>query len=254
MKKMNAIYAQSGGPTSVINSTACGVIYSINKMNTGIDNLYISVNGVLGIINEKFIPSNSIKNKDLKLIKNTPGSTFGSCRFKLKNNIHDYLKIITIFRKYNIKYFFYNGGNDSQDTISKISDICKKIGYDIFCIGIPKTIDNDLLYTDNSPGFGSIAKYIATSILEARLDLESICINSTKVFVFEVMGRNTGWIASSAYISDNNGYYLILVPELDFNTNFFLKKISEKVKKFGFCCVVVSEGVKIKNISFVGIS
>ena len=246
MKKNNAIYAQSGGPTAVINATASGIV-SVLKKNKFVNNLFISINGILGIINEKFINISKIKNKHVFLIQNTPGCAFGSCRYNLGNNIQDYFKIIYFFKKYNIKYFFYNGGNGSQKTTYRISLVSKKLGYNLVCIGLPKTIDNDLFFTDNSPGFGSVVRYISSSIIESSLDLQSICVNSTKVFILEVMGRNTGWIALSANISKYGcSFYVILFPEIKFSIVRLIKKVRNIVKKYGFCYIILSEGVQIQ--------
>ena len=199
MKAKNAIYAQSGGVTSVINATAYGVIEA-SKKTKKINKLYAGRNGILGILKEEIIDTSFEDLKELKKLSHTPGGVFGSCRHKLKDpskNIREYERLIEVFRAHDIGYFFYNGGGDSQDTTNKIAQFTKLAGFPVTCIGIPKTIDNDLPFTDNCPGFGSVAKYIATSTKEAALDVKSMSNSSTKVFIFEVMGRHAGWIAAN---------------------------------------------------------
>ena len=255
--KKNAFYAQSGGVTSVINASACGVIQAARKHKKYINKLYAGRNGILGALNQDLIDTSFESNSDIENLKYTPGGIFGSCRYKLedyKKNEVDYEKILKVFKAHNIGYFFYNGGGDSQDTTNKISEYCSKKGFDIKCIGIPKTVDNDLPLTDCSPGFGSVGKYTAISTLEAGLDVKSMCETSTKVFILEVMGRHAGWIAaSSALASDSrkNPPHIILFPEIIFNEKSFLKNVKKTVAKYGYCVVVASEGTKNKQGKFL---
>ena len=248
--KGNIFYAQSGGVTPVINATAAGVIDAYNKNKESFGKLYVGKNGILGALNEELIDISREDKTQLALLKQTPGGAFGSCRLKLrdfKKSKKDFERLYEVFRKHNIRYFFYNGGGDSQDTTNKVSKFFKEKNYSIVCIGLPKTIDNDLPVTDNCPGFGSVAKYIATSTLEASLDVKSMCETSTKVFILEVMGRHAGWLAASAgVIKEKAGDtpHLILFPEIQFNQSTFLKKVKETITKYGYCVIVASEGIK----------
>ena len=256
MKSQNAIYAQSGGVTSVINATASAVIETSRKSKK-INKLYAGKDGIIGILNEELIDTSLENSSDIKKLMHTPGGAFGSCRHKLKDinqSKREYERLIDVFKAHNIGYFFYNGGGDSQDTSNKIAQYTKDAGFPVTCIGIPKTIDNDLPYTDNCPGFGSVAKYIATSTKEAALDVKSMSKSSTKVFIFEVMGRHAGWLAASAGLAkskNNSAPHIILLPEVTFNKNFLLKNVKEGVKKEYFCVIVVSEGAKYKNGKFL---
>ena len=256
MKSQNAIYAQSGGVTSVINATASAVIETSRKSKK-INKLYAGKDGIIGILNEELIDTSLENSSDIKKLMHTPGGAFGSCRHKLKDvnqSKREYERLINIFKAHNIGYFFYNGGGDSQDTSNKIAQYTKDAGFPVTCIGIPKTIDNDLPYTDNCPGFGSVAKYIATSTKEAALDVKSMSKSSTKVFIFEVMGRHAGWLAASAGLAkskNNSAPHIILLPEVTFNEKLFLKKVKEVVKKEDYCVIVVSEGAKYKNGKFL---
>ena len=256
MKSQNAIYAQSGGVTSVINATASAVIESSRKSKK-IDKLYAGKDGIIGILNEDLIDTSLENSSDIKKLMHTPGGAFGSCRHKLKDinqSKREYERLIDVFKAHNIGYFFYNGGGDSQDTSNKIAQYTKDAGFPVTCIGIPKTIDNDLPYTDNCPGFGSVAKYIATSTKEAALDVKSMSKSSTKVFIFEVMGRHAGWLAASAGLAqskNNSAPHIILLPEVTFNEKLFLKRVKEVVKKEDYCVIVVSEGAKYKNGKFL---
>lgn len=249
----NAIYAQSGGVTSVINSSACGVITACRENSDKIGILYAAQNGILGVLHEQLIDTTKESAEDIAKLRHTPGGAFGSCRYKLKSleqNRREYERLIEVFRVYNIGYFFYNGGNDSADTCLKVSQIADELGYPIKAIHIPKTIDNDLVVTDNCPGFGSVAKYVATSIREAGFDLESMYLTSTKVFILEVMGRNAGWIAASSGLASNDESeppHIILFPEIAFDEDLFVAKVDDTVKKYGYCIVAVSEGVKDKT-------
>ena len=256
MKSQNAIYAQSGGVTSVINATASAVIESSRKSKK-IDKLYAGKDGIIGILNEDLIDTSLENSSDIKKLMHTPGGAFGSCRHKLKDinqSKREYERLIDVFKAHNIGYFFYNGGGDSQDTSNKIAQYTKDAGFPVTCIGIPKTIDNDLPYTDNCPGFGSVAKYIATSTKEAALDVKSMSKSSTKVFIFEVMGRHAGWLAASAGLAqskNNSAPHIILLPEVTFNEKLFLKRVKEVIKKEDYCVIVVSEGAKYKNGKFL---
>ena len=256
MESQNAIYAQSGGVTSVINATASAVIETSRKSKK-INKLYAGKDGIIGILNEELIDTSLENSSDIKKLMHTPGGAFGSCRHKLKDvnqSKREYERLIDVFKAHNIGYFFYNGGGDSQDTSNKIAQYTKDAGFPVTCIGIPKTIDNDLPYTDNCPGFGSVAKYIATSTKEAALDVKSMSKSSTKVFIFEVMGRHAGWLAASAGLAkskNNSAPHIILLPEVTFNEKLFLKKVKEVVKKEDYCVIVVSEGAKYKNGKFL---
>ncbi len=255
--KGNIFYAQSGGVTPVINATAAGVIDAYNKNKKSFGKLYVGKNGILGALNEELIDISKEDKTQLALLKQTPGGAFGSCRLKLsdfKKSKKDFERLYEVFKKHNIRYFFYNGGGDSQDTTNKVSKFFKERNYSIVCIGLPKTIDNDLPVTDNCPGFGSVAKYIATSTLEASLDVKSMCETSTKVFVLEVMGRHAGWLAASAGVikeKAGDAPHLILFPEIQFNQGSFLKKVKETTMKYGYCVVVASEGIKGSKNKFL---
>ncbi|MCI0401232.1 MAG: 6-phosphofructokinase [Gammaproteobacteria bacterium] len=246
----NAFYAQSGGVTAVINATACGLIETARRHMDRIAKLYAGRNGIIGALTEDLIDTSLEPPEAIAALRHTPGGAFGSCRFKLKGlneSKAEYERLIEVFKAHNIGYFFYNGGGDSQDTSYKVSQIGEKLGYPITCIGIPKTVDNDLPLTDNCPGFGSVAKYVAVSIREASLDVASMAETSTKVFVMEVMGRHAGWIAAAGGLAAQNEGdppQLILFPEIPFKRETFLKKVKESVTKYGYCCIVVSEGVR----------
>jgi len=254
--KRNAFYAQSGGVTSVINASASAVILEARKSKK-IGKVYAAKNGILGALREELIDTSKESKKFIESLQFRPGGVFGSCRYKLKDineNLQEYERLIEVFEAHNIGYFFYNGGNDSADTALKISQISDKLNYPLQCIAIPKTVDNDLAVTDCCPGFGSVAKYVVTSTIEAALDVESMCETSTKVFILEVMGRHAGWIAGSACIAQEshpNAPHIILLPEVNFNQMRFLAKVKRTVKKNGFCVIVASEGVKNSNGKFL---
>ena len=258
--KKNIFYAQSGGVTPVINSTAAGLIdaYKHNKKFFG--KMYVGKNGIAGALNEELIDIDKENNKELAKLKHTPGGAFGSCRIKLQDpvkNKKEFIRILNVFKAHNIGYFFYNGGGDSQDTTNKLAKFFKKNSCDIKCIGLPKTIDNDLPITDNCPGYGTVAKYIATSTYEASLDVASMSNSSTKVFLLEVMGRHAGWLAAaSGIIKDKNIHFphIILLPEVTFVQNIFLSKIKKSVKKYGYCVIVASEGIKNSQNKFISAS
>jgi len=253
----NALYAQSGGVTAVINTTACAVIETARQYPNNIKNVYVGRNGIIGALQEDLIDTSQESNADIAALRYTPASAFGTCRFKLRSVEEDkqqYERLIQVFKAHDIAYFFYNGGGDSQDTTYKISLMGKTMGYPIVCIGIPKTVDNDLPITDNCPGFGSVAKYIAVSIREASLDVASMAKTSTKIFVLEVMGRHAGWIAAAAGLAANNeneAPQIILFPEIPFDQDIFLNAVRKSVEKNGFCSIVVSEGIKDKNGKFL---
>ena len=254
--KKNAFYAQSGGVTSVINASASAVILEARK-SAKIGKVYAGKNGILGALREELIDTSKESKKFIESLKYRPGGVFGSCRYKLKSideNLKEYERLIEVFKAHNIGYFFYNGGNDSADTALKISQISKKLGYPLQCIAIPKTVDNDLAVTDCCPGFGSVAKYVVTSTIEAALDVESMYETSTKVFILEVMGRHAGWIAGSSCLAQDShpgAPHIILLPEISFNQKKFLAKVKETVKKNGFCVIVASEGIKNSQGKFL---
>ena len=255
--RKNAFYAQSGGVTSVINATAAALILETKKHKSKIKKVYAGKNGILGALKEELIDTSKESFSAINSLKSRPGGIFGSCRFKLKSfeeNKKEYLRLVEVFKAHDIGYFFYNGGNDSADTAFKVSQISKKLGYPINCIAIPKTVDNDLAVTDSCPGFGSAAKYIATSVFEASLDVASMSETSTKVFILEVMGRHAGWMAASSALArskKNNAPHIILFPEISFNQTNFLKKVKEVVKNKGYCVIVASEGVKNSKGKFL---
>ena len=246
----NAFYAQSGGVTSVINSSAYGVISELQARDASI-NIFASQNGIVGLLEDKLYDLSKTK-KSIELLKDSPAGMFGSCRYKLPALTEKtfYENLFQKLDQKSIKYFFYNGGNDSADTCLKVSQAAKDFGYELYAVAVPKTIDNDLAVTDNCPGFGSVAKYIATSAKEASLDIKSMCKTSTKVFILEVMGRHAGWIAASAELAnDSNNTYVhkILLPEVSFDESKFLAGVEEDVKNYGYSVVVASEGLKDKN-------
>ncbi len=256
MKNRNVLYAQSGGVTSVINATAAGVLEAGRKSKR-IGKIFAAKNGILGALNEEIIDTSFESDKEISRLKHTPGGAFGSCRYKLQDpsNIQvEYQRLLDVFVAHNIGYFFYNGGGDSQDTANKIANFTKNMGFPVQCIGIPKTVDNDIPFTDNSPGFGSVAKYIAISTKEAGLDVASMAETSTKVFILEVMGRHAGWIAAAAGLAQEkkgDPPHLILFPEIAFNKKKMISKVRATVKKHGYCVLVVSEGTKDSKGKFL---
>lgn len=257
MPAYNAFYAQSGGVTPVINASAAGVIQTAAQHPDKINKVYAGQDGIIGALTEDLIDTSLESPADIEALKMTPAGAFGSCRYKLKS-IDDfkaqYERLIEVFKAHDIRYFFYNGGGDSQDTANKVSQISETMGYPITCVGVPKTIDNDLPFTDCSPGFGSVAKYVAISILEASMDVASMSSSSTKVFVMEVMGRHAGWIAAAAGLAadDRNlGPDIILFPEVDFDREAFIAKVNKTVEEKGQCSIVVSEGAKYPDGKFL---
>nr|MBS0020192.1 6-phosphofructokinase [Gammaproteobacteria bacterium] len=246
----NAFYAQSGGVTAVINASACGVLQTARKHRDQIANVYAGRNGIIGALTEDLIDTSQESDAAIAALRHTPAGAFGSCRFKLKGleqNKAEYERLIEVFEAHNIGYFFYNGGGDSQDTSHKVSQLSETMGYPIVCIGIPKTVDNDLPITDNCPGFGSVAKYVAVSIREAAFDVASMAKTSTKVFIMEVMGRHAGWIAAAGGLAaekEGDAPHIILFPEITFDQELFLAKVEHSVKEYGYCAIVVSEGVR----------
>ena len=255
MSKMNAFYAQSGGVTAVINASACGVIETARKHKDKIGKVYAGRNGIIGALTEELIDTAKESAKAISSLRYTPSGAFGSCRYKLKSleaNKREYERLIEVFKAHNIGYFFYNGGGDSADTCYKISQLSEKLGYPVQAIHVPKTVDNDLPITDCCPGFGSVAKYVAVSMLEASYDVASMAKTSTKVFVLEVMGRHAGWIAAAGGLVEDHGIpVVILFPEIEFDQKKFLAKVDAKVKQYGYCSVVVSEGCHYPDGKFL---
>ncbi len=246
----NLLYAQSGGVTAVINATASAVIEAARARGTRIGKVYAARDGILGALREELIDTGVEPAAAIRALAHTPGGAFGSCRFKLKDIAGDrasYERLIAVFRAHDIRWFLYNGGNDSADTALKLSSIGAALGYPIACIGIPKTVDNDLAETDSSPGFGSVAKYTAISTMEAGFDVRAMASTSTRVFVLETMGRHAGWIAASAGLAArtrDDPPHLILLPEVPFDEARFLAAVDACVKRVGYCVIVVSEGVR----------
>lgn len=253
----NALYAQSGGVTAVINATACGVIETARRHRNKIDKVLAGRDGILGALTEDLIDTSKESAAAIRALRHTPGGAFGSARYRLKGleeNRAQYERLIEVFRAHDIGYLFYNGGGDSQDTSLKVSQISARLRYPLVCIGIPKTVDNDLPITDNSPGFGSVAKYVATSIREAGLDVASMARTSTRVFILEVMGRHAGWIAAAGGLAaeaPGEAPHIILFPEVPFDEQRFLAKVDQTVKKHGYCALVVSEGLRNRDGKFV---
>ncbi|MCG6888495.1 MAG: 6-phosphofructokinase [Gammaproteobacteria bacterium] len=255
MISKNAFYAQSGGVTSVINASACGVIQTCREHADKIGTVYAGRNGIIGALTEELIDTSRESDADIAALMKTPSGAFGSCRFKLKSldeNRREYERLIEVFKAHDIGYFFYNGGGDSADTCYKVSQLSAALGFPVQAIHIPKTVDNDLPITDNCPGFGSVAKYIAISALEASFDVASMAKTSTKVFILEVMGRHAGWIAAAGGLIEDYGIpVLLLFPEVDFDQDRFIAAVQARVEEFGYCTVVVSEGARNADGSFL---
>jgi len=256
MSGNNIFYAQSGGVTAVINASACGVIETARNYPE-LGKVYAGNNGIIGALREDLIDTSQESNEAIAALRYTPAGAFGSCRYKLKSldeNRAEYERLIEVFKAHDIGYFFYNGGGDSQDTAHKVSQLSREINYPITCIGVPKTVDNDLPITDNCPGFGSVAKYVAVSIREAGLDVASMCESSTKVFVMEVMGRHAGWIAGAAGLAaeqEGDAPHVIVFPEIAFDKEAFLAKVKNSVDQYGYCAIVVSEGAHYEDGTFL---
>lgn len=257
LERKNIFYAQSGGPTPVINATAQGVIETARQNKNKVGKVFAGKNGIVGALHEELIDTTLESPSVIASLRYTPASAFGSCRYKLKSfkeNQAEYRRLIEVFAAHNIGYFFYNGGGDSQDTANKVAQFAKLEKYPLVCIGIPKTIDNDLPLTDNCPGYGSVAKYLAVSVRGVGLDVASMAATSTKIFILEVMGRHTGWIAAAAGLAASEigqPPHIILFPELLFDEQKFLDKVALSVKKYGYCVIVVSEGVRNKQGQFL---
>ena len=246
----NAFYAQSGGVTAVINASAAGVIETARKHRRHIGKVYAGRNGIIGALTEDLIDTSRESPAAIRALTHTPGGAFGSARYKLKGvekGGHEYERLIEVFKAHDIGYFFYNGGNDSADTCLKVSQMSEKMGYPIVAVHVPKTVDNDLAVTDCCPGFGSVAKYVATSMREAAFDVASMAKTSTRVFVLEVMGRHAGWITAAVGLADDEQTpipLVLLFPEIPFDEVKFLAVVEEKIKRSGYCCVGVSEGLQ----------
>jgi 6-phosphofructokinase 1 len=259
MKKstaQNAFYAQSGGVSAVINASACGVIETALR-SKHIGRVYAGRHGIIGALTEDLIDVGRESAAVIRALKHTPAGAFGSARFKLKGlqeNRAEYERLIEVFRAHDIGYFFYNGGNDSMDTALKVSQIGASLGFPITCVGVPKTVDNDLPHTDCCPGFGSVAKYVAVSTREAALDVASMARTSTRVFVLEVMGRHAGWIAAAGGLAGkgpDEPPHIILFPEVPFERDKFLARVKQCVTDFGYCVIVVSEGAAFADGKFL---
>ncbi len=257
MARKNAFYAQSGGVSAVINASACGVIETARKHSDTIGDVFAGRNGIIGALTEDLIDTSRESDAAIAALRHTPAGAFGSCRYKLKSledSRREYERLMEVFRAHDIGYFFYNGGGDSADTCLKVSQLSENIGASIQAIHVPKTVDNDLPITDNCPGFGSVAKYIAVSTREASFDVRSMAKTSTKVFVLEVMGRHAGWIAAAGGLASDATVEIpivILFPEVTFDEAHFLAKVDSLVKQFGYCTVVVSEGVRHPDGTFL---
>lgn len=249
MTARNAFYAQSGGVTAVINATACGLIETARRHPDRIGKVFAGRDGILGALTEDLIDTSLESDADIARLKHTPGGAFGSCRYKLKSldeHRAQYERLIEVFRAHDIGYFFYNGGNDSMDTAWKVSQLAETMDFPLVCVGIPKTVDNDLAVTDNCPGFGSVAKYVATSMREAGYDVASMARTSTKIFVLEVMGRHAGWITAACGLAteaEGEPPHILLFPEIPFDPEAFLARVQDCVSRYGYCTVAVSEGL-----------
>jgi 6-phosphofructokinase len=257
MAKKNAFYAQSGGVTAVINASACGVIETARRHVDQIGTVYAGRNGILGALTEELIDTSALSDETVAALRHTPGGAFGSCRYKLKDidsHRSQYERLIEVFKAHEIGYFFYNGGNDSADTCLKVAQLAESMGYPLKAVHIPKTVDNDLPVTDNCPGFGSVAKYIAVSTQEAAMDIESMCATSTKVFILEVMGRHAGWIAGAGGLAgqgEGEPPHLIIFPEIPFDRATVMARVDDCVKKYGYCVIVISEGARYADGTFL---
>jgi 6-phosphofructokinase 1 len=253
----NAFYAQSGGVTAVINASACGVLQTARQYPAQIGKVFAGKNGIIGALTEELIDTSLESDATIAALCHTPGGAFGSCRYKLKSleqNRAEYERLIKVFQAHNIGYFFYNGGGDSADTCLKISHLANSMDYPIQAIHIPKTIDNDLPLTDCCPGFGSVAKYVATSIREAAYDVLSMARTSTQVFILEVMGRHAGWITAACGLAAESaaqGPHILLFPEIPFNEAAFFARVKQTVEQYDHCVIAVSEGIKTHTGQFL---
>jgi 6-phosphofructokinase len=253
--KPNAIVAQSGGPTTVINSSACGVIQTVIKSKK-FGRVLGATNGILGVLKEDLFDISAEKPSAIEALKSTPAAAIGSCRYKLKSleeSKNDYQRILDVFKAHDIHYFFYIGGNDSMDTADKVNKLAGKTGYELVCMGVPKTIDNDLAYTDHCPGYGSVAKYVATCAMEAGRDTEAIYTTDT-CSILEVMGRNAGWIAAAAGLAarcPEDAPHLIYMPEAVFSFDKLVSDVREVLKRLGRVFIVVGEGLKDANGKYI---
>ncbi|MBV8118746.1 MAG: 6-phosphofructokinase, partial [Alphaproteobacteria bacterium] len=260
MVAKNAFYAQSGGVSAVINASACGVLQTARRHSQEIGKVYAGRNGIIGALTEDLIDTSVESEAAIAALKHTPGAAFGSCRYKL-GSIHEhraqYERLTDVFRAHDIGFFFYNGGGDSQDTAYKVSQLGAELGYPVVSVGIPKTIDNDLPITDCSPGFGSAAKYVATSLREAALDLSAMSRTSTKVFTMEVMGRHAGWTTAACALAaerEGDAPHILLLPEVAFDEGRFLARVEEALQRCDHCVIAVSEGVKGADGEFLSAS
>ena len=253
--KRNLFYAQSGGVTAVINATACAVIETARASSQRIGKVYAGRMGIVGALREELIDTGKESAKSIAALRHTPGGAFGSVRYKLKGieqSAAEYQRLVEVFRAHDIGYFIYNGGGDSMDTANKIAQVARDMEYEIKCVGVPKTVDNDLPLTDNCPGFGSVAKYVAISTLEAGMDVASM--PQTKVFILEVMGRHAGWIAAAGGLAGrdrNEPPHIILFPEVPFDEDRFIAHVRTSVERNGSCVVVASEGIRRPDGGFV---
>lgn len=260
MPAKNAFYAQSGGVTAVINASACGVLQTARKHPGEIGKVYAGRNGIIGALTEDLIDTSIESEAAIAALKYTPGAAFGSCRYKLASidqHRAQYERLIEVFHAHDIGFFLYNGGGDSQDTAHKVSQISAALSYPVVCVGIPKTIDNDLPVTDCSPGFGSVAKYLATCIRETAFDVSSMSRTSTKVFTLEVMGRHAGWMTAACALAaeqEGDAPHVLLFPEIPFNEEHVLKRVKQTVERFGDCVIAVSEGIRRPDGEFVSAS
>ena len=254
MGKGTLLYAQSGGVTAVINATASAVIQAARGRKVKV---LAARNGILGALREDLVDTSKESLADIRALAHTPGGAFGSCRFKLKSLEQDqdkYQRLLDVLDAHDVRWFLYNGGNDSADTALKLSEMARVTGYPLTCIGVPKTVDNDLVVTDTCPGFGSAAKYTAVSVAEAALDVAAMADTSTKVFVYEVMGRHAGWLAAAGGLAGSgkdDAPQVILFPEIAYDEAKFLARVQAVVKKVGWCVVVVSEGIRHADGRFV---
>ncbi len=249
-KLKNALYAQSGGPSAVINATACGVIEAARKAGSRIGKMYAARNGIVGALTEDLVDTGKESAQAIRALRHTPGAAFGSCRYKLKGLDQDrakYERLVEVLRAHDIGWFFYNGGNDSADTALKLSQISAQLNYPLVAIGVPKTIDNDLMLTDTCPGFGSAAKYVATSIREAAFDVAGMASTSTRVFILEVMGRHAGWLTAACGLAAGRAGeapHILLFPERSFDEAEFLARVKDTVERAGYCVIGASEGIR----------